>query len=50
MELKEYQQKALAQVKRYLEALDRWKAKREQVIKAVGSEAAPDVPAKWSIS
>ena len=46
MELKEYQQRTLAQVQKYLEALDRWSAKNAQVIKSVGPEAALDVPAK----
>lgn len=46
MELKEYQQKALAQVKRYLEALDRWRVKNEQVVKVAGREATLDVPLK----
>lgn len=46
MELKEYQQTALKQVKAYLKALDRWQAKNQQVVKAAGPEAALDVPLK----
>jgi len=46
MELKEYQQRALAQVKAYLEALNRWRAKNEKVVEAAGKEAALDVPQK----
>ncbi|MDI6809086.1 MAG: DEAD/DEAH box helicase family protein [Candidatus Eisenbacteria bacterium] len=46
MELKEYQQKALSQVKRYLEALGRWRTKNEQVVKVAGAEASLDVPLK----
>jgi len=46
MELKEYQQRALAQVKTYLEALNRWRAKNEKVVEAAGKEAALDVPQK----
>ena len=38
MELKEYQVKALKQVQQYLEALLRWDAKNEQVVKAAGVE------------
>ena len=46
MELKEYQQKSLAQVKRYLESLAKWRAKNEQVVSIAGAEAAIDSPAK----
>lgn len=46
MELKEYQQKALAQVKCYLEALDNWRGKNEQVVKTIGPEGAIDFPLK----
>ena len=45
MELKEYQQRALAQVKAYLEALNRWRAKNEKAI-AVDPDLAQDVPLK----
>jgi type III restriction enzyme len=45
MELKEYQQSALKQVKAYLEALDKWRAKNEKAI-AVDPELAQDVPRK----
>ena len=46
MELKEYQQVALKQVKAYLEALHRWREKNEKVIEAAGKDAALDVPQK----
>jgi len=46
MELKEYQQRALAQVKAYLEALNRWREKNEKVVAAAGREAALDMPLK----
>ena len=46
MELKEYQQRALAQVKAYLEALNRWRVKNEKVVAAAGKESALDVPLK----
>jgi type III restriction enzyme len=46
MELKEYQQRALAQVKSYLEALNRWRVKNEKVIALAGKEMAADVPLK----
>ena len=46
MELKEYQQRAMAQVKAYLEALNRWRVKNEKVIALAGKEMAADVPAK----
>ena len=46
MELKEYQQTALKQVKAYLEALHRWREKNEKVIEAAGKDAALDVPQK----
>ncbi|HEY3322545.1 MAG TPA: DEAD/DEAH box helicase family protein [Planctomycetota bacterium] len=49
MELKEYQQKALADVKCYLGALETWRVKNEAVVAAAGVEAALDVPAKaWA--
>ena len=44
MELKEYQQTALGQVKAYLEALDRWRAKNHQAIEKLGPEMALDFP------
>ena len=46
MELKEYQQRALDQVKRYLEALDSWREKNRQVIKTHGSDVSLDFPYK----
>jgi len=46
MELKEYQQKALFQVKAYLEALGKWRDKSDQVVKVAGPEAALDFPFK----
>jgi type III restriction enzyme len=46
MELKEYQQRALAQVKAYLEALNRWRVNNEKVVAAAGKESALDVPLK----
>jgi len=46
MELKEYQQKTLDQVKRYLEALDTWHTKNKRVIEEIGPEMAIDVPQK----
>ena len=45
MELKEYQLKALVQVKQYLVALSQWKAKNEQIIKVV-EDASLDFPLK----
>ena len=46
MELKEYQHRALQRVEAYLTALDRWRAKNDQVVKAAGAEAALNVPEK----
>jgi len=46
MELKEYQQNTLKQVKAYLEALGAWQAKNDKVVAAAGMEAALDVPLK----
>jgi len=46
MELKEYQQKTVDQIKTYLEALDRWRDKSVEVIKVAGLEAALDFPLK----
>ncbi len=46
MQLKEYQQKALTQIKKYLESLDRWRRENEKVIKLVGKSAGLDVPLK----
>lgn len=44
MELKEYQQKALSQIKDYLGSLRKWHEKSAQVVKVAGSEAALDFP------
>lgn len=44
MELKEYQQVALGQIKVYLEALDRWRAKNQEAIEKLGPEMALDFP------
>lgn len=50
MELKEYQLKALAQVKQYLEVLNTWRDKYEQVADIAGKDAAPDFPLKtWEV-
>ena len=46
MELKEYQQRTLSQVKSYLEALNSWRERNEKVIAAAGKESALDVPLK----
>lgn len=46
MELKDYQQTALAEVKRYLTLLVEWREKNRKVIQAAGEEAAMDVPRK----
>jgi len=46
MELKEYQQNTLKQVKAYLEALGVWRAKNDKVVAAAGKEAALDAPLK----
>jgi len=46
MELKEYQLKAISQVKQYLEILDSWRDKYKQVADIAGKEAAPDFPLK----
>jgi len=46
VELKEYQQKSLAQVKAYLTALSKWREKSDQVVKVAGPEAALDFPLK----
>ncbi len=46
MELKEYQQTALRQIKVYLETLDRWRAKNQQAIEKLGPEMALDFPLK----
>ncbi len=46
MELKDYQLKALAQVKQYLEVLNTWRDKHEQVADIAGKDAAPDFPLK----
>jgi type III restriction enzyme len=46
MELKEYQQKSLFHVKRYLESLANWRAKNEQVVAIAGTEATIDFPSK----
>ena len=45
MELKEYQKKALEQVKRYLETLAEFKAKNEKAIK-IDPELSIDFPLK----
>ncbi len=42
MELKEYQQKTLRQIKDYLTALADWKSKSEKIAKEHGAEAIPD--------
>lgn len=42
MELKEYQQKTLRQIKDYLAALADWKLKSEAIAKEHGAEATPD--------
>ena len=46
MELKEYQQKTLTQVRLYLEALAEFRGKSEQAIKLLGADMAIDFPAK----
>ncbi len=46
MELKEYQQKALTQIKKYLQALDDWNLMNQRVIKQAGQKAALNVPEK----
>lgn len=46
MELREYQQKALKQISRYLEALEKWGKKNEEVIAIAGKEASLDVMQK----
>lgn len=46
MELKEYQQKAISQVKDYLGSLRKWREKSDRVVKVAGLEAALDFPLK----
>ena len=46
MELKEYQQKTLSQIKTYLEALGRWRDKNREVLEKVGPGVELDFPAK----
>ncbi len=46
MELKEYQQETLNQIKSYLVLLDRWRDKNRQVVEAVGNDAELDFPLK----
>lgn len=46
MELKDFQIKTLAETKRYLELLDKWREKNKKVIEAAGQEAAMDFPIK----
>ena len=51
MELKDYQGKALGQVKTYLEALRKWREKSDKVVAVAGPEAALDFPSKaWTES
>ena len=45
MEPKEYQQRAMAQVKTYIEVLDKWHAKNEKAV-AIDPDLAQDVPRK----
>lgn len=46
MELKDFQIKTLAETKRYLELLDKWREKNKKVVEAAGAEAAMDFPIK----
>ena len=46
MELKEYQLKALEQVRQYLAALNTWRATYNRVADSEGKDAAPDFPLK----
>ncbi len=49
MELKEYQQRTLKEIRGYLESLYKWSVKNQQVIKAAGSDATLDFPLKaWA--
>lgn len=49
MQLKDYQQRAMDIIKRYLETLDSWREKNNTVISTIGADAAIDFPAKtWT--